>query len=234
MTEQAKKRGRDADAAREAILSAAEEAFAQKGFDGARIKEIADACGYSNSLIVHHYFHGKEELYHAVMRSLKDERMERLRQIMTPSDIEADAPLNADAVQTFIEESVRLSFNQLVEHPKLARILAWEIAGCWKTFNELQPKPGERRWVEEIDSFIRRAQAAGIIRPELDPKMLITNVMGISLIYLLSLPRYQALFPDSDLSAPEALAHAREHMVNLIVHGILVHPKETSPDATGL
>ncbi len=234
MTEQIKKRGRDADAAREAILSAAETVFAEKGFSGARVDDISKACGYSNSLIVHHYFKSKDDLYHAVMHSLKGERMERLRQIMTPSGIEADVPLDADAVQTFIEESVRLSFNQLVEHPKLVRILAWEIAGCWKTYNEIQAKPGEHQWITEIQAFIRRAQAEGIIRPELDPQILITNVMGCTLIYLLSLPRYQTLFPDTDLSSPEALAHAREQIVNVIVHGILVHPKETIPHATGL
>src|SRR5689334_21836475 len=92
MTEQAKKRGRDADAAREAILSAAEEVFARKVFRGARVDEISDACGYSNSLIVHHYFDGKEGLYRAVMLRLKEEKIERLRQIMTPSGMYEDEP----------------------------------------------------------------------------------------------------------------------------------------------
>src|SRR5215475_3027843 len=111
MTEQIKKRERDADAAREAILNAAEKVFAEKGFSGARVDEISKACRYSNSLIVHHYFDGKEDLYHAVIRCLKEEKLERLRQIMTPMGIDEDAPLQADVVQSFIEEAVRLSFN---------------------------------------------------------------------------------------------------------------------------
>ncbi len=234
MTEQAKKRGRDADAAREAILDAAEEVFAQKGFRGARVEEIRDACGYSNSLIVHYYFDGKEDLYRSVIRCLKEEKIERLRQIMTPVGIDEDAPLNAEAVQTFVEESIRLSFNQFMQHPKLVRILAWEAAEGWKTFNELQYKSENGQWAEEVSNFIRRAQAEGIICPKLDPKMLIATVMGISFNYLLSIPRYQLLFPGTNLSSPEALAHAREQIVNLIVRSIFVHPKETLPDATGL
>lgn len=233
-TEPAKKQRRDADAAREAILSAAEEAFARQGFKGTRVEDIGGICGYSNSLIVHHYFKGKEDLYEAVLRCLKEEKIEHLRQIMTPAGFSEDAPLNADAVQTFIEESIRLSFNQLMEHPNFARILAWEAAEGWETFNKLQLKPGEGKWSEEVGNFIRRAQAEGIIRPELDPKMLIATVMGCSLIYLVSTPRYRLVFPGADFSSPEALAHAREQIVNLIVHGILVHPKETSLDATGL
>jgi AcrR family transcriptional regulator len=234
MTELAKKRGRVADAAREAILNAAEQIFADKGFSGARVDEISQACGYSHSLIVHHYFDGKEGLYRAVIQSLKEEKIERLRQIMTPVGFNEDAPLNVAAVQIFIEEAIRLSFNQFVEHPNFARILAWEAATGWETFNKFQLKPGEGQWSEEACRFIRRAQAEGIIRPELDPKMLISVVMGCSLIYLVSTPRYQLIFPGADLASPGALAHAREQIINLIVHGILVHPKETSLDATGL
>ena len=234
MTEQAKKQRRDADAAREVILNAAEEEFACKGFSGARVDEISKACGYSHSLIVHHYFKSKEDLYDAVLRCLKEEKIARLRQIMTPAGIEADAPLNADAVQRFIEESIRLTFNQFVAHPKFLRILAWEAAEGWENLNKLHSKTEEEPWSEEVSAFLRRAQAEGIICPKLDPKMLMATVMGLSFYYLLSIPRYQLLFPGANLASPEALAEAREQIVTLIVHGILVHPKETFPDATGI
>ncbi len=234
MTELAKKPRRDADAAREVILNAAENVFAEKGLSGARVDEISDACGYSHSLIVHHYFASKKDLYKAVIRCLKDEKITRLRQFMTPVVVNEDAPLNPDAVQTFIEEAIRLTFNQYMAHPKLVRILAWEAAEGWEIFNELQSEQENEQWSEEAASFIRRAQAEGIIRPELDPKMIIASVMGCSFIHLLSIPRYQLVFPGADLSSPGALAHAREQIVNLIVHGILVHPKETLPNATGL
>jgi len=234
MTELAKKPRRDADAAREAILNAAENVFAEKGLSGARVDEISKACGYSHSLIVHHYFASKEDLYKAVIRCLKGEKIARLREIMTPIGINAAAPLNPDAVQTFIEEAVRLTFNQYTAHPKLVHILAWEAAEGWKIFNELQSQQEDAQWMEEVNTFIRRAQAEGIIRPELDPRMLIATVMGCSFIYLVSLPRYELMFSSADLSSPGALAHAREQIVNLTVHSILVHPKETVPDATGV
>ncbi|HLW02468.1 MAG TPA: TetR family transcriptional regulator [Ktedonobacterales bacterium] len=232
--EQKLQRRRDAQKTREAILATAEEHFAKYGFAGARIEKIADEAGYNRSLVVHHYFASKEDLYHAVIRCLKDEKIERLRQFMTPAGFNDDAPLTADAVQNFIEEAIRLTFNQYMAHPKLVRILAWEAAEGWETFNELYSRQENEQWSEEASAFIRRAQAEGIIRPELDPKMVIASVMGCSFIHLLSIPRYQLVFPGADLSSPGALAHAREQIVNLIVHGILVHPKETVPNATGL
>ncbi|MFF0655374.1 TetR family transcriptional regulator [Micromonospora tulbaghiae] len=49
---------------REAILGAAREAFAERGFDAASIRAIAAAAGVDPAL-VHHYFGGKEELFRA-------------------------------------------------------------------------------------------------------------------------------------------------------------------------
>lgn len=49
---------------RDAILAAAREAFAERGFDAASIRAIAAAAGVDPAL-VHHYFGGKEELFRA-------------------------------------------------------------------------------------------------------------------------------------------------------------------------
>ena len=63
------RRGRvhDAEGARRAILNAAEEVFAQHGFDGARIDAIAAAAGYNKSLIFQ-YFGDKLNLYAEVIK----------------------------------------------------------------------------------------------------------------------------------------------------------------------
>ena len=60
-------RAHDAQGAREAILNAAEEVFAEHGFDGARIDAIAAKAGYNKSLIFQ-YFDDKLGLYAHVVR----------------------------------------------------------------------------------------------------------------------------------------------------------------------
>ncbi len=47
---------------REAILAAARQAFAEKGFDGASIRQIATGAGVDPAL-VHHYFGTKDQLF---------------------------------------------------------------------------------------------------------------------------------------------------------------------------
>ncbi|WP_432977037.1 TetR family transcriptional regulator [Dactylosporangium sp. CA-233914] len=51
---------------REAILTAAREAFAERGFDGASIRQIATSAGVDPAL-VHHYFGAKDQLFLATM-----------------------------------------------------------------------------------------------------------------------------------------------------------------------
>jgi AcrR family transcriptional regulator len=52
---------------REAILAAARQAFAERGFDGASIRLIAANAGVDPAL-VHHYFGTKDQLFLAAMR----------------------------------------------------------------------------------------------------------------------------------------------------------------------
>jgi AcrR family transcriptional regulator len=56
---------------REAILSAARSAFAEKGYDGASIRAIATGAGVDPAL-VHHYFGTKDKLFLATMNSPVD------------------------------------------------------------------------------------------------------------------------------------------------------------------
>jgi AcrR family transcriptional regulator len=51
---------------REAILTAAREAFAERGFDGASIRSIAAGAGVDPAL-VHHYFGNKDQLFLAAI-----------------------------------------------------------------------------------------------------------------------------------------------------------------------
>ncbi|RSN51287.1 MULTISPECIES: TetR/AcrR family transcriptional regulator [Actinomadura] len=52
---------------REAILAAARELFAEKGYDGASLRAIARAAGVDPAL-VHHFFGGKEGVFVEAMR----------------------------------------------------------------------------------------------------------------------------------------------------------------------
>jgi TetR/AcrR family transcriptional regulator len=218
---------RDAEVARQAILTTATEQFACFGYAGARMEAIAEQSGYNKALLFH-YFSSKEQLYKEVVRCMKDEGARQLEEVLSAA-INGDAPLTAEQVRGFIETGVRFSFDSLQARPQALRMLAWELANGWETFKQLDLVSEKSPWAEKAAQFIQRAQAAGFIRADLDPRMLIANVLGMSLIYLLSIPRYEMVFPGADLGSAEARAHAREQIVGLIINGILTHSNKEHP-----
>jgi AcrR family transcriptional regulator len=58
----------DYDKRRDAIVAAAARLYAKKGFKGASVANLAEACRTSKSLI-YHYFPSKEDILHDVMAS---------------------------------------------------------------------------------------------------------------------------------------------------------------------
>jgi TetR/AcrR family transcriptional regulator len=211
---------RDPDGTRQAILTAAEEEFAQKGFSGARIDEIAARAGYNKSLIFH-YFENKLGLYQAVIGGAKGNVEQQFYAILL-SSLASPEPLNAGQVASFIRQGIAESFDFLIERPTLRRILAWEAAEGWIIYRSLPTiQENVQQKLQTVAAFLQRAQVEGYLRPDLDPILLITNTLGMALIYLNSLPRYEAVFPQVDFSSAAALARARTQLIRLVLHGAM-------------
>ncbi len=218
-TERRQKRERDAEAAAQTI-------FVRSGYSGARVDEIAKEAGYNKALIFH-YFQDKLGLYQEVVGRMKSRNFAMLKERISALVSDEAEPITREWVRTFLEQSVRLTFDHYREHAEIRRLLAWESAERWLTFSGCNPVPPDETWVSKVRAFLRRAQEAGIIRPEIDANMLMANISGMGLIFLTSIPRYQHVFPGVDFASPEAQDHAREQMALLVVNGAMT----PDPDA---
>jgi TetR/AcrR family transcriptional regulator len=227
------RRERDAEGARTAILAAAEAIFARDGFSGARVEAIAASAGYNKALIFH-YFDDKITLYRTLIAHIKRENGERIFDLMRLYFPDDGVPLHPSRVREFIAAAVRWTFDMYLSHPGLPRMLAWEAAEGWQTYAACPASPGQASWMTSARDLIRRAQAVRIVRADVDPEMLIANIMGMSLIYLISLPRYRGLFPEKNLDSAEAKASAREQLVSLVLVGVLdTSSTDSSQEAPG-
>lgn len=99
------------------MLAAAETAFAERGFDGASIQQIAAAAGVSRGM-PGYAFGSKEALYQEVLgrafaqpRALAATATERLR-TLDAADVE-------QALRTFVEDYLRF----LVDHPNYVALI---------------------------------------------------------------------------------------------------------------
>ena len=130
------------------------------------------------------------------------------------------APTRAQVV-AIIETAVRWLFDYYRLHPHMLRILCWEAAAGWETFTRFEVGRRNADWAAPLSDFLRRARVAGALRADVDPVLLIANILGMTQIYLASIPHYRELFPDAALDTEAALDAAREQIVGLILHGAL-------------
>jgi AcrR family transcriptional regulator len=210
----------DAEGAREAILSAAEEVFAEHGFDGARIDVIAKVAGYNKSLLFQ-YFGDKLGLYAEVLKRA-DRGMTELQARLLTSLLE-DESITSDAhkFKTLLETIVTAVFDYLVEHPRLARMMLWEQAEGWQTYAKIAPRFATED-IEQFEMLFSKARSAGLLRSSFSPVRQITMVMQLCQSYLAFLPLYRTLLPGEDVSSATALADAREYIVGFVIHGMMV------------
>lgn len=89
------------EATKARILRAAERLFAERGYDGVSVRQIAAAADVQLALISYH-FRTKDGLYHEVFRriidAVADERLTRLRAIMARQDVPATIEEVLDAL----------------------------------------------------------------------------------------------------------------------------------------
>ncbi|MEC3916166.1 TetR family transcriptional regulator [Nocardia sp. CDC160] len=155
----AAERRRDAERSRQALLDAALDEFAAKGFDGARVQEIADRAGVNKQLIAY-YFGGKEGLYQEIQRGWPAAEAER-----------ADPELPLDEVAARYLAAV-------LEDPRPARLLVWR--GLTGSGTDTDYLAGAST-VEADLANLARAQGRGEIAAELDPAFVRMALMGMIL-----------------------------------------------------
>ncbi len=103
---------------REAILDAAEQRFADDGFAGASVRDIARDVGLRNQASLYHYFENKEALYEAVLARGIDALLPLWQTAGLVIDGSAEDE-RAGAIGAYLDRV----FDYLVAHPHLARLI---------------------------------------------------------------------------------------------------------------
>lgn len=144
----------DAERTRRALLEAALEEFAARGFAGARVRDIAERAGVSKDLVNYH-FDSKEGLYLAVQRAW----LQRKAAFADPS-----LPLT-ELVARYLDDALR--------DPRPMRLLAW------RGLSEPQDASAPHTVTEPEDlSGVRRRQEVGEVTPGLDAASLRLVLLG--------------------------------------------------------
>ena len=151
------------------IIKAAQEEFASKGLNGARMQAIADRAGLPKANI-HYYFKDKVTLYTAALNSVME-----TWNVFFGSSAKAEEPKKT--LDQFIRNKVRLAF----EDPLASKLFATEIIQGAPHLSEHLEKV-MRPWVNEKAQIIQSWIDSGKM-PQTDPVLLIFMIWATTQHY---------------------------------------------------
>lgn len=193
---------------RRAILDAATELFAGRGFDGVSVQEIADAAGTHKTTVLYH-FATKEALYEAVL----DEALGRIAQVMREF---LSGGFTRERLAYLLDQQQAF----FAEHVALARLLQRELLESTNVDAYL------RRFVEPIYlpavRTLARAMRDGRVR-RIDPAFFIHDLHVLLIGYFCHRPFLERLKP-GDPFGIDALIARRNYLVDLIFRMLVPAP----------
>jgi AcrR family transcriptional regulator len=195
---------------RQQILDAAQQVFAQKGFEGASIKDLAKAAKISPGLL-YWYFKDKTDLF----VSLISERIKEAFGTLLPENVSFDLP-----PEEFLPQFGRFYIN-LFERPMNAAMFKVMVANA-QSFPEAvhQVRTNVIGLVlDTLQGYFQRQIDAGQMRPG-DTEMVARTFMGSTIAFIL----LRIVLQDKraqDLSV-EAFV---DGITDVVLHGILPQDK---------
>jgi TetR/AcrR family transcriptional regulator len=187
---------------RRRILSVAQREFAERGFRGARLQDIAGRAGLSHPTLIYH-FRSKEDLYRAVIEAAVADWAADTRAAISTG------LRGFDQVESLIEAGFRF-FDRHEDFVRIVRREALDGGG------RLEEAMAEflRPFVEEAVAFLRREMRAGRLRRH-DPLELMQVCYGAVFTYF-SDARFRAKLMGHDPLAPAALHKHRRALTQLL------------------
>ena len=214
-------RTHNAEGARESILTAAEQVFSERGFAGARIDDIAEASGYNKGLIFR-YFGDKQRLYLEVIRRVDADTREiqvRVVASLMEEDVLRDPQRFAALVKTFTGEV----FDYYVAHPRVMRILQWEMAEGWQNYHRIAPRIADADF-ETMKARLALLQDTDLLRSKFDLMAQILTAIFQPILFLGLLPFYPTFSPAGERLMAGDMRSAREFVIEFVAGGLLAVP----------
>lgn len=197
---------RDADRTRAEILDTAAREFAEKGFDGARVDEIA-AKTRTTKRMIYYYFTNKDQLFvevleraYTVIRSLEQ-------------DLDVDHLDPAEAIR----QLAGLTFDHHESHPDFVRLVSIEnihraehIARSTALSNLANPA------LDVLTRILARGREAGQFRDDVDALDVHMAISAFCVFRTANRYTFNAIF-DRDMLDPSLRDHHRRMVADMLV-----------------
>ena len=170
--------------AKEKLLAAATRLFAEKGFAGVSIRQLAEAAGV-NSAMISYYYGGKEGLYEAVLTT----QYERLL-----GKFEAIAVLEAPVKEKIRQYAEVIRLNHTAEQPLMARLIQRELTSPTACMEKVV-RNYTSRIARIVSGIVQQGVEDGEFRQDIPPLFATLALAGMLNFYFILREATRAIVP---------------------------------------
>lgn len=183
----------------ERIKEAARTVFMRKGYDGARMQEIADEAGINKALL-HYYFRSKNKLFGEIFHDAFNQLVPRIGEI-----IGSVLPVR-QKLEYFIDNYIDF----MMKHPYLPAFVIQEINRNPDYI--LEHFKGFSEFPKKVQLMLEEEARLGNIRP-VNARQLITNIISLCLFPFIARPILSQIIFGGDQDTYDAFLEERKREV---------------------
>ena len=179
------------------ILTHATRLFAEQGYDGTSVQEIADAVGIRKPSLLYH-FKSKDALRDNVIAEMLAHWNAVLPGLLLKASTEERFDATMEALSVFFIEDpdrARLFLRETLDRPDQMQSMLAEF---------VQP------WVELLGAQLERAKEQGLVRPDVDPQAYAVEVITMAVAGTAVIDTLHTILPDHPVRGGTRARHARE------------------------
>jgi len=193
------------------ILDGALTEFSEKGFDGARIDEIALRAGVNKNLLYHHYG-SKDGLFTALLERTYDTIRRR------QNDLQLRGMDPVEGMRKLVVFTGRI----WVQFPEFLRLLQSEnLNGGRHVRASREIQQMYNPLLETINELLERGTRLGVFRKSVDPIDLYISISALTAHYISNHHTFEALFGQR-LMAPQRIKQRLEHAAEMVERYLVV------------
>jgi len=194
------------------IFEAAKDVFTEKGFDGARMQEIAEKASINKALL-HYYYRTKEKLFNAIFERVFGDFIPKVTGMF-----ETDAPL-VDKIKFFVEHYIDF----ILKNPHIPSFIIHELNRHPQRVVDLI---GNKTGLIKNNAFGKFAES---VRQEIEkeniipiePEQLIVNVIGLCIFPFVAKPILMGvIFKNDKKKYHEFLESRKQEVAKFVIQAI--------------
>ena len=198
-------RERNPEKSRSTILLAAENEFADKGFWGARVDEIAKQSNL-NKRMIYAYFGDKEGLYNQVLLNTYS-KMEALENDLIKQNLQGTA---------LIEGIISTYFDFLFNNPNFVNILMWENLNKGDNLKKIENSIIKRKTISYFINAIEQGKTSGIFGKDIDSYQVVLSMITTCFANFSNQYTLSQLF-NTDFTQKDVIEQRKTHTTELIL-----------------